>query len=121
MVYLTWGHLQGRPFAGRGPLSWAHTTARLQSEAERSLADEAGGPVAQLIGIPGDGGDGEGDDPLAELKAESKDSPGQGVVVGNHGERLGRRHERSSKTRLAAGAAGSKSSGRIGKINAPRI
>ena len=28
VVYLTWGHLQGRPFAGRGPLGFAHTTAQ---------------------------------------------------------------------------------------------
>ena len=42
VVFLTWGSTPGQTYVGTGPLSWAHTTARLQSEAERSLADEAG-------------------------------------------------------------------------------
>ena len=70
VVFVRWGSTPGQPYVRRtGPLSWAHTTARLQSEVERSLADEAGGPVAQLLAIPQDGGDGGEDDPLAGLKA----------------------------------------------------
>ena len=68
VVFVTWGSLPGQGFTGRGPLAWAHTTARLQSETERSMADEAGGPVAQLMAIPQDGGDGQEGDPLADLR-----------------------------------------------------
>ena len=69
VVFVRWGGTPGQPYVGTGPLSWAHTTARLQSEAERSLADEAGGPLAQLLAVPSDGG-GEDGDPLAALKLD---------------------------------------------------
>ena len=42
VIFCKWGSTPGQPYVGTGPLSWAHTTARLQSETERSLADEAG-------------------------------------------------------------------------------
>ena len=80
-VFVTWGSLPGRTYAGVGPLGWASTTARLQGEAERSLADEAGGPLAQLLAIPQDGGDGGDDDPLAKLKADIGTARGKALVV----------------------------------------
>ena len=64
-----------------GPTSWAHTTARLQSETERSLADEAGGPLAQLLAVPQDGGDGGDDDPLTALKADIRTARGKALLV----------------------------------------
>lgn len=81
VVFVRWGGTPGQPYTGVGPLSWAHTTARLQSEAERSLADEAGGPLAQLITVPQDGGDGGEDDPLALLKADIGAARGKAVLV----------------------------------------
>ena len=57
VVFVQWGATPGQPYTGVGPLSWAHTTARLQSETERSLADEAGGPITNLLAVPQDGGD----------------------------------------------------------------
>lgn len=60
VVFVRWGSTPGQPYVGTGPLSWAHTTARLQSETERSLADEAAGPLAQLLAVPQDGGDDSG-------------------------------------------------------------
>ena len=51
-------------------------------EVERSLADEAGGPVAQLLAIPSDGGDGDEDtDPLAKLKADLGSARGRAMLV----------------------------------------
>ena len=64
-----------------GPLSWAHTTARLQSETERSLADEAQGPLAQLLAIPQDGGDDSETDPLAALKADIRTARGKALLL----------------------------------------
>ena len=71
VVYARWGSTPGQPYVGTGPLSWAHTTARLHSEAERSLADESGGPLAQLIPLPDEGKPENSDeDPLAALRAD---------------------------------------------------
>ena len=52
VVFVRWGSTPGQPYVGTGPLSWAHTTARLQSEAERSLADEAAGPAGATDSAP---------------------------------------------------------------------
>ena len=81
VIFVTWGSTPGQPYVGTGPLSWAHTTARLQSETERSLADEAQGPLAQLLAIPQDGGDDDGNDPLARLKADIRTARGKALLV----------------------------------------
>lgn len=81
VVFVTWGSTPGQPYVGTGPLSWAHTTARLQSEAERSLADEAQGPLAQLLAIPQDGGDDGEDDPLKLLKADLRTARGKALLL----------------------------------------
>ena len=81
VVFVRWGGTPGQPYVGTGPLSWAHTTARLQSEAERSLADEAQGPLAQLIAVPQDGGDDGDDDPLKMLKADIRGARGKALLL----------------------------------------
>ena len=82
VVFVTWGSTPGQPYVGTGPLTWAHTTARLQSEAERSLADEAGNsPVAHLLAVPADGGDNSDDDPLKLLKADIAKARGKALLV----------------------------------------
>ena len=81
VVFVRWGSTPGQPYVGIGPLSWAHTTARLQSEAERSLADEAGGPLAQLLAVPQDGGDDGDDDPLKMLRADISAARGRALLV----------------------------------------
>ena len=81
VIFCRWGGTPGQPYVGTGPLSWAHTTARLQSEAERSLADEVGGPLAQLLAIPSDGGDNSYSDPLKMLKADIAGARGKALLV----------------------------------------
>ena len=81
IVFVRWGSTPGQPYVGVGPLSWAHTTARLQSETERSLADEAAGPLAQLLAIPADGGDDSAGDPLAALKADVRTARGKALLL----------------------------------------
>ena len=81
VVFVRWGSTPGQPYVGVGPLSWAHTTARLQSEAERSLADEVQGPLAQLLAIPQDGGDAGDGDPLKKLKADIAGARGKALLV----------------------------------------
>ena len=82
VVFASWGQSPGQPYTGTGPLSWAATTARMQSETERSLADEAGGPITNLLPVPQDGGDGDEDtDPLAGLKADIRAARGKAVLL----------------------------------------
>ena len=81
VIFAKWGSTPGQPYIGTGPLSWAHTTARLQSETERSLADEAGGPIAQLLTVPTDGGDDSEDDPLKMLKSDIRTARGDARFV----------------------------------------
>ena len=70
-----------RPWLGLSPLQWASTTARLQAESERSLADEAAGPVAQLLAIPADGGDDSEEDALALLKRDISGARGKALLL----------------------------------------
>ena len=81
VVYLAWGSPTARPYHGLSPSSWAADTARLSANAERSLADEAGGPVAQLLPVPQDGGDGSDGDPLAMLRKDIRDAKGKALLV----------------------------------------
>ena len=78
LVFLRWGTSPGTRHRGQGPTSWAHLTARLQGEAERSLGDEAGGPVAQLLTTP-EGTDTDSDDdsdPWADVRVALKNAKG---------------------------------------------
>ena len=81
VVFATWGSPTARPYHGLSPSSWAADTARLNANTERSLADEAGGPVAQLLPVPQDGGDDGDNDPLAGLKADIKDARGTALLI----------------------------------------
>ena len=82
VVYIAWGSPTARPYHGLGPTAWAADTARLSANAERALADEAGGPVAQLLPVPQDGGgDSDADDPLAALKSDIGKARGNALLV----------------------------------------
>ena len=81
VVFVRWGSNPGQPYVGVAPTSWAHTTARLGSEVERSIADEAAGPLAQLLAVPQDGGDDGDDDPLKMLKADIAGARGKAMLV----------------------------------------
>ena len=83
IIFIRWGTSPGTRYRGQGPTSWAHLTARLHGEAERSLADESAGPIAQLLPIPDgqDGGDGGDNDPLAMLKADIAQARGKALLL----------------------------------------
>ena len=81
LVYVRWGTSPGTRYRGQGPTSWAHLTARLQGEAERSLGDEAAGPLAHILPVPQDGGDDTADDPLKALKADIGAARGKAVLT----------------------------------------
>ena len=83
VVFVTWGAPTSRPYHGLSPGTWAADTSRLTANTERSLANETGGPLVQLLPIPQDGGDGaeEGADPLSGLKSDIKDAKGAALLV----------------------------------------
>ena len=81
VVFIKWGSAPGQPYVGVAPTSWAHTTARLGSEVERSVADEVAGPLAQLLAVPQDGGADDADDPLKMLKADIAGARGRAMLV----------------------------------------
>ena len=80
-VFTSWGAATARPWHGIPPTGFAAATGRLAAEAERSLADEAAGPIAQLLAVPQDGGDGGDGDPLAALKADIGTARGRALLV----------------------------------------
>ena len=95
VVWLTWGQSTTTPWVGRGPASWAPLTAKLAAESERTLGDEAGGPLANIIPVPQDPASPEGDldtdtDPLAQLRADVAAARGRALltetVAAGHGE-----------------------------------
>ncbi len=81
VVFVRWGSNPGQPYIGTAPTSWAHVTARLGAEVERSVADEVAGPLAQLLAVPSDGGDGGEGDPLALLKGDIAGARGKALMV----------------------------------------
>ena len=81
VIFAAWGAPTARPYHGLPPTGWASDSARLGAQAERSLADEAAGPLAQLLAIPADGGDGGEDDPLTSMKADISSARGKALLV----------------------------------------
>ena len=81
VVFCRWGSNPGQPYVGTAPTDWAHTTARLNAATERSLADEAAGPIAQLLPIPQEPGDDADDNPLAGLRADIAAARGKAMLV----------------------------------------
>ena len=95
LIFLRWGAGPGERYRGRPPTSWAHLTSRLQAETEKSLGDESAGPLAMVIPVPQDGGDGDDDasDPLLKLKSDIGSARGRAMLVettaGGYGEGRG--------------------------------
>ena len=70
-----------RPWLGISPLGWARATGTLAANLEQRLAEEAGAVVAHVVPVPQDGGDGEDEDPLRELKADVAKARGGSMLV----------------------------------------
>ena len=81
VVFVAWGSPTARPYHGLAPSAWASSTSRIAAEADKSLGDEAAGPIAQMLAVPQDGGDGGDDDPLALMKADIKAARGKALLV----------------------------------------
>lgn len=85
LVFVRWGTSPGTRYRGQGPTSWAHLTARLSGEVEKSLGDEAAGPLAQILPMPAsddsdDTDDDETDETLALLRADIAGARGKVIL-----------------------------------------
>ena len=75
VIHLRWAASPRQPWRGLSPLAWASETGRLSGALEEALADESGGPRGHVLPIP-EGqreptdDDADGDDPLADLRAD---------------------------------------------------
>ena len=75
VIHLRWTASPRQPWRGLSPLQWASETGRLVGALEETLADESGGPRGHVLPIP-EGqreptdDDADGDDPLADLRAD---------------------------------------------------
>ena len=69
------------PWIGLSPLRWARLTGQLAANVETRLGEETSAPAGQLMPVPQDGGDGEDDDPLADLKADLRKLKGNIALV----------------------------------------
>lgn len=87
VIFLPWGSDAGSPYTGTSPTQWASTTARLQAAIEKTLGDEALGPVAQLIAYPDDD---PASDKMAPLRRDIASAKGDALfvstTVGGNGE-----------------------------------
>ena len=82
LVFVRWGTNPGTRYRGQGPTSWASTTARLQGEVERSLADEAAGPIAQLLALPqGPDNPDDDEDPLSPIRIDIAKARGRALLL----------------------------------------
>ena len=83
VIFIAWGAPTARPYHGLSPSVWAADTSRLHANAERGLANEAGGPTALLLPIPEghDAGSDDDDDPLASLRADIAAAKGRALLL----------------------------------------
>ena len=90
VLHFQFGHDPDRPWAGVSPLGFAASSAASAAGLEQRLSEELSGPVANLLPIPADGGDGSDDDPLAELKNDIANAKGSAILLettaGGYGE-----------------------------------
>ena len=81
VLHFRFGSDPDRPWVGTSPLGFAASSAASAAGLELRLSEELSGPVAHLLPIPQDGGDGSQNDPLAQLKADIAGAKGGTVML----------------------------------------
>ena len=81
VVFVQWGTSAALPYVGVGPTTWAAATNKMLTEVERSLGDEAGGPITQLLPNPMSPDPDDDDDPLKDLAAAIAAARGRALIV----------------------------------------
>ena len=90
VLHFFWGHDPDRPWVGTSPMGFSASSAASAAGLEQRLSEELNGPVANIIPVPRDGGDGSADDPLASLKNDISNARGGALLIetvrGGYGE-----------------------------------
>ena len=90
VLHFSWGHDPDRPWAATSPMGFSASSAASAAGLEQRLSEELSGPVANILPIPADGGDGSDDDPLASLKNDIANARGSALLIetvrGGYGE-----------------------------------
>ena len=90
VLHFMWSYDSALPWVGVGPASRASVTARLLGGVEKSLGDEAAGPVGSVIPVPHSPAGEEDDDPLSTLMTDITKLRGKTALVetlmAGHGE-----------------------------------
>ena len=81
VLHFQFGHDPDRPWVGTSPLGFAASSAASAAGLEQRLSEELSGPVANILPIPADGGNGGGEDPLAELKSDIANAKGAAILL----------------------------------------
>ena len=81
VVHVRYATDAARPWHGISPLGWARATGALAAALESRLAEESAGPVGHVLAVPADGGDGEADDSLVQLKSDLAGARGKTVLA----------------------------------------
>ena len=79
VFFVQWSRLATTPHLGRSAHRLAHLAAKAAAEVERSLADEASGPVTNIIPVPDSVG-GEGNE-LAGVRANIAEARGRTLLL----------------------------------------
>ena len=79
LVFLQWSRLADQPHLGRSPHRLASLAGKAAAEVERSLGDEAGGPIASILTVP-EGRDADGDE-LAGLRSDISKARGRALLL----------------------------------------
>ena len=77
VLHFRYGADPERPWRGQGPIAIASLAGKLSAATVNALANEAGGPVGRILGVPKDGGD----DTVSGLKADIGNAKGRLVLV----------------------------------------
>ena len=82
VIHCMYARSPSRPYRGESPLDYARHTGKLAANLENKLAQEAGGPVGNILPIPADPGlSGADDDPMGSLKRELGSMRGRLALV----------------------------------------
>ena len=88
-VFVQWSRLATEPHYGRSPGRLASLAARVAAQVERTLGDEAGGPIAQILTVP-ESADPESDE-LSGIRSNIAKARGKALVMettqGGYGDR----------------------------------
>ena len=80
VIHVTWAISAQRPYEGLSPVQRSILTAKMLAETERSLGDEAAGPITNILPVPEGKAEGA-TDRLALLREGLKEARGRASVV----------------------------------------